>query len=204
MSNFFPSHLGRYMHSISPRNDISDDMKLQHGIQTLQCYKENHTSARMPICHGTPRGHVVACQDCGKMFTCDESPMLCMGKLFIASPNINAVPVRGRLTEMIVFKETNASCSRAMSYGDYQSTMIWDIDPLSGENKTIWRCRRSFPKKTSGFTLSMWWSTDTSIVSFENTWWLTSLLIADAITLLQHLIFCLFVLTWICCTPLLR
>ena len=71
----------------------------------------------------------------------------CTGKLCIASANINAVLVRECLTEETVLKDTNDSCTKAMSYGDYQSTMILGIDPLSGplaaEKKRVWKCHSS-------------------------------------------------------------
>ena len=72
MMSTFPSD----MHSVSPRNDIGHDKKLQHDIQTLQCYMEHHTPVRTPLCHPTPTGHVVACGDCGKRFTWNKSLML--------------------------------------------------------------------------------------------------------------------------------
>ena len=61
-------------------------------------------------------------------------------KLFIAAANINAAPARECSTERTDVQDTNDSCTKAVSYGDYRSTMIWDIDPLSGENKTILTC----------------------------------------------------------------
>ena len=55
-----------------------------------------------------------------------------IGKLFIAEANINAVPARERSTEMTVFKDTNDLCTKAMSYGDYRSKMIWITHPTEG------------------------------------------------------------------------
>ena len=143
MSNSFPSHLDRDMHSISPRNDISDDAKLQHVTHTLQCYIEHHTPARTPLCHETPTGHVWHVRTVEKGL-CGTNRSCYIGKLFMASININAVRAKEHLTEEIVLKYTNDPCTRAMSYGDYRSTMIWDFDPLSGEIKTKWKCRRGF------------------------------------------------------------
>ena len=71
----------------------------------------------------------------------------CTGKLCIASANINAVLVRECLKKETVLKDTNDSCTKAMSYWDYQSTMILGIDPLSGplvaEKKRVWKCHSS-------------------------------------------------------------
>ena len=73
MSNSFPSD----MHSVSPRNDIGHDKKVQHDIQTLQCHIEHHTPVKTPLCRETSPGHVVAREGCGKRFTWDKS-LTCM------------------------------------------------------------------------------------------------------------------------------
>ena len=136
MSNSFPSD----MHSVSPRNDIGHEKKLlQHDIKTLQCYIEHHTPVRMALCHETPTGRVVPCEDCRKRFTRDKSPML------------------HRKTHHSCTQYQCSTCKRTFhredSFERHKRPMHighviwglsihneWDIHPLSSENKIVRRC----------------------------------------------------------------
>ena len=118
MSNSFPID----MHLVLPRNYISHDKKLQHDIQTLQCYVEQDMLWHVRTVEKGLRGTSLSCYTghSGTQFQCSTC--------------------KRTISRKDSFERHKWLMHKGHVIWGLSIHNGWDIDPLSAENKTVWRC----------------------------------------------------------------